>query len=156
MNAELQMLKDCGRYDTNGCYNWQLSTSSNGYGKYFSQEQRRYVAAHRRIWELTKGAIPEGLYVCHKCDNKRCINVEHLFIGTPKDNILDMVAKDKQPKGRTHGMSKLAETVVLEILYYIAAGWRTCDICKLYKLSWNSVNDIRTQRTWKHISNGAL
>jgi len=155
-NEELRKLLGCGRFEPSGCYEWQLSTSSNGYGKYFSQVQKRYVATHRRLWELIKGEIPEGLYVCHTCDNKRCVNIDHLFLGTPKDNITDMVNKNKQPKGETHGMSKLNKDLVIEILYHLAAKWRICDIASKYKINWNCIHDIRTQRTWKHVSNSAL
>ncbi len=64
---------------------------------------------HRLVWELKHGPIPNGLTVCHRCDVRTCINVDHLFLGTNADNVADMVAKKRHraPQGADHGMAKL-------------------------------------------------
>jgi len=84
-----------------GCWIWTASRGSAGYGQFLLKE--RPIGAHRVAWELTKGLIPLGLYVCHKCDNKLCVNPQHLFLGTQADNIADMVSKGRQAKGDNHG-----------------------------------------------------
>lgn len=79
------------RVDANGCWNCQKATRS-GYGAI--KINSKTLGAHRVSYELRFGKIPEGLFVCHKCDNKRCINPSHLFVGTAKDNMQDCKKKD--------------------------------------------------------------
>jgi hypothetical protein len=77
--------------------------------------------AHRIAWTLVCGPIPDGLWVLHKCDTPLCVNVDHLFLGTGKDNSLDMVAKLRGPHGEGHYNSKLTEPDVLLIRALYAA-----------------------------------
>lgn len=78
--------------DENGCLNWKDGTSPAGYGR-SSYSQNYY--SHRMMWELTRGKIPKGKNVLHKCDNPRCCNPDHLYIGTQADNIKDRDADDR-------------------------------------------------------------
>ena len=78
----------------NGCREWTGGASSAGYGQLWFEG--KLVYAHRLAWILVNGPIPEGLFVCHKCDNPPCCNVEgHLFLGTATDNMRDMIAKGR-------------------------------------------------------------
>lgn len=77
----------------NGCWEWTLSRAQ-GYGK-FMNKQRKRVMAHRESYKAFIGEIPKGLLVCHSCDNRLCINPDHLFLGTYKDNMDDMVKKGR-------------------------------------------------------------
>jgi hypothetical protein len=78
-----------------GCWEWRGRILQNGYGQF--DVKRRPTAAHRYAYELTYGAIPDGLIVCHRCDNPRCVRPDHLFLGSHADN-----ARDKSAKGRCH------------------------------------------------------
>lgn len=83
-----------------GCWEW-TGDRRHGYGIVVHEKRRHY--AHRLAWSLVNGPIPAGMYICHHCDNPPCINVEHLFLGTPKDNYDDMVAKDRDRRPGFYG-----------------------------------------------------
>lgn len=78
------------------CWEWLGTKNPNGYGSFSS----RYFSglAHRASWEIFVGPIPDGLFICHKCDNKSCVNPEHLFLGTQYDNMQDKAQKDRLAK----------------------------------------------------------
>ena len=85
---------------TDTCWLWMGCLASNGYG--FFKYDYRQMRAHRFAWQITYGPVPKNMLVCHKCDVRRCVNPEHLFIGTQLDNIHDMLKKGRErPWGRT-------------------------------------------------------
>lgn len=108
---------------TEGCWEWIGLLKPNGYG-WFSIGKRP-INAHRMAWELTHGAIPPKTNVCHRCDNRRCVNPDHLWLGTQSENLLDMWRKGR---GVSRPNPKRGEE------NYQA------------KLSWNDVRFIREQR----------
>jgi hypothetical protein len=92
------------------CWVWKDSTKGFGYG-IFAVTHGKQVGAHRFSWEIHNGPIPEGLEVCHKCDNPPCVNPDHLFLGTHTENLLDMHAKGRGARGDRHGARTKPESI---------------------------------------------
>lgn len=84
---------------TEDCWNWTASSRGQGYGAF--KINGKVIDAHRVSWTIHFGEIPNGLFVCHKCDNKKCVNPDHLFLGTQKDNMNDCLQKGRMiiPEG---------------------------------------------------------
>lgn len=101
------------RVDTSGsCWVWTGACNRKGYGEYhFNGKARR---AHRVSWELTYGPIPEGLIVCHRCDNPSCVRPDHLFLGTHSDNAIDRERKGRggSARGDNHWTRRSPERIV--------------------------------------------
>lgn len=91
---------------SDGCWEWINPTHEFGYGELWVNEKKRSIGAHRISWELHDGPIPSGLVVCHRCDNPRCVRPEHLFLGTPADNVRDCSKKNRIRKGENQPLHK--------------------------------------------------
>lgn len=123
------------------CWEWQRGRHPNGYGacKIAGISTNK---AHRIAWILTRGQIPEGLYVCHRCDNPPCCNPNHLFLGTQKDNIMDNVLKGRQHK-------KLSEKDIIEIRRKCTIeGVSQAKIAKQFDLCRQAVSQIVAGERW--------
>jgi hypothetical protein len=138
----------------NGCWGW----NGNPVRKYPSvQYESKSMLAHRASWLIHHGEIPEGLFVCHHCDNPRCTNPKHLFLGTETDNVRDMYNKGRHPilKGEKAPGSKLTELQVriIKTLLLKDASWQHIEkIANIMKVSFTTIYDIKAERTWKHIN----
>lgn len=77
------------------CLEWDRARNNKGYGTSWSKSEKRARYVHRQVWEEERGNIQAGMCVLHRCDNPPCINIDHLFLGTHKDNSRDMIAKDR-------------------------------------------------------------
>ena len=94
---------------TDNCWNWTGHIEYNGYGSMSIKHKNR--STHRISYEIHFGKIPDGLCVLHKCDNKKCVNPSHLFLGTQLDNVKDRDQKGHTAKGATHGSKTHPERV---------------------------------------------
>ncbi len=111
-----------GETTESGCMIWNgVIDKQTGYGRAYIESQKS-DGAHRVAWMFANGSIPEGLWVLHRCDNKICVNPDHLFLGTNQDNIADKVSKGRQSKGETHGHAKLSAEEVRSIRERFALG----------------------------------
>jgi hypothetical protein len=134
------------------CWTWEGSAhTNNGYGQ-FTLSQSRRVVTHRAAWELTNGPIPEGLSVCHRCDNPKCVRPGHLFLGTHAENMADMGRKGRQrgPKGATHHKARLSEADVVDVRRRLAAGETQLAIGKMYNVHPTTIGYIARGKSWKH------
>lgn len=138
------------KLNENGCH---ICTSHyiDKFGYARINKNRKPLKIHRLIYEQHNGQIPRGLVVMHKCDNRSCINIEHLKLGTQKDNILDMMRKgrDVHPKGVGHGMTRLSENDVIDIFF--SNDYADCLAIK-YGVSKTNINHIRNKNTWRHVT----
>lgn len=139
-----------------GCWEWQGKISKDGYGSF--QEtvsgKKTEIRAHRRSYEIFKGEIPEGMLVCHTCDNPACCNPEHLWLGTPKDNTQDCIKKGRRPLERTRAIAagKITEEQVREIRKLYKNGSSQKELQEKFKLSQSQVSGIVTYRFWRHVT----
>lgn len=86
----------------NDCWVWYGSCCRGGYGHLKRDRQRTMMKVHILAYELFIGPVPQGLFVCHRCDNPPCCNPDHLFLGTPKDNVQDCIAKGRKRLGKIY------------------------------------------------------
>ena len=161
---------------TSGCWLWEKSRSSEGYGLFWAFGKTR--SAHRVAWELYCGKIPDGLFVLHSCDVKSCVNPDHLFLGTHTDNMADMVHKGRQAsgdrssarahperrargdrhgrrthpertaRGESHGAAKLTEAQVIAIRDDPRS---PRIIAQELNVTPETIDQIRRRNTWKHV-----
>lgn len=147
--------------DCNGCWNWTASKNSGGYGNIGIGSRtnggRKTAKAHRVSFYVFKGIDPKGFDVCHVCDNPSCINPEHLFLGTEKDNMQDMVRKGRQAHipSHLHGSAKLTDAAVLEAKKLREAGVSFYSMAKKYGVYRETIRKAVIGKTWKHLSENA-
>lgn len=136
---------------TDTCWIWTASirNKGRGYGQFCLNG--KMVRAHRVAYELEHGPIPQGMHVCHTCDNESCVRPSHLFLGTHTDNMQDKTAKGRgnQPKGEAAGLAKLTEEQVREIrARYYAGGVRQVDLANEFGVAQTTISSVVRKLTW--------
>jgi hypothetical protein len=160
----------------NGCVLWTGGCDGRGYGMIHANGKA--IKTHRLAYLLAHGSLPEGLLVCHNCpggDNPRCINPEHLFLGTPLDNVRDMIAKGRKrqakelpmtrgddhwsrkdpsrvARGATAGGSKIDEQTAVAIVRLLSVGTRQTEIARQLGTTYQIVHAIKQGETWRHLT----
>lgn len=167
-------IKDKVRFEKNfrkstGCWNWTGAVDSGGYGMF--RLERKSVRVHRFMWIIRNGIPKKGLYVCHSCDNRRCINPKHLWLGTCKENIQDMWRKGRgrggisigikngkytkpecTPRGEKNGLAKLTKEDVLAIRKVYKVGYISMsDLAKRFNVDTSNIGYILQRKTWTHV-----
>ena len=130
------------------CWLWTGPKDKDGYG-YAKLRGRRVEKAHRLAFRLYRTNVPDGMLVCHSCDNPACCNPEHLFLGTALDNKTDSVAKDRHVRGeKLYWKAKLTESDVLAIRDDKRSSY---DIAAEYGVTATLVQSIWKRKIWKHV-----
>lgn len=155
-----ERIKSKSKVLSNGCWEWQGAKKGEGLKAYGSlgvgsraDGTRRTVSAHRYSYEVFIGEIPNGLFICHKCDNPSCVNPEHLFAGTRQDNVDDRERKGRNkpfnfPKHENHMRAKLTWKDVNEIRGTKRYRGITVELARKYKVGHKAISDVLNFKTW--------
>jgi hypothetical protein len=138
--------------DPNACWKWKGVPDKKGYG--FIWVNSKNALAHRLSYKLFCGEIAKGMCVCHKCDNPGCVNPKHLFLGTQKENMADMIQKGRsnKAKGSKNGRAKLKEDDIQEIRKMIDSELTLTQIAKQFNVSQWTISRIKRGNNWSHVS----
>lgn len=145
-------------FDPAQCWEWTGSVQGNGYGRFNPGTGSDYV--HRWSYLQFIGPIPDGADVCHSCDNRKCVNPNHLFVGSRADNMADAKAKGRLSRGERHSIAitnnvrhfKLTPGQVRLAIDRLNAGHRVSAIAADFGVTSGAISAIRRGATWKHIT----
>jgi hypothetical protein len=138
--------KHITRIPESGCWIWMSTVEESGYGRVCDGKKPYY--AHRVSYEQKYGNIPNGKMALHYCDVRCCVNPDHIFLGTQKENMVDKVLKNRQAKGTKHGNSKLTQSQAIEAKF----GFEKPEVlAKRFGYSSAMIRQIRSGIYWKHL-----
>ena len=139
------------RSEWNGdCREWMGARNDRGYGQIVVDGQVVYV--HRLMWMIGNGDIPDGMYVCHTCDNPPCFRPAHLFLGTNSDNQRDALAKGRRPIGEQHHAAKLTADDVASIRSAVASGANQRELGAIYGVTQSVISRVASGESWGHVA----
>lgn len=133
------------------CWEWKSGLDEDGYALF--KVDRRTTRAARFSALLIFGTIAPGLWVLHSCDNRKCVNPHHLFLGSPSENSLDREQKGRgrNSQGSANGANKLTESDVLEIRAMYKNGFTQKEIAHRFNIDRANISVIVNRKTWRHI-----
>ena len=139
------------RSNEDACWRWVGIKNSNGYGRFSLGNKHRL--AHRTSYQMFVGEIPAGMNVCHSCDNRLCVNPNHLWLGTQSENLKDAVSKGRMFRpdttGERNGNRKLDWERVRAIRKMVASGERKSKVARVFGVAHSTINFIINNETWK-------
>lgn len=136
-----------------GCWIWLGATNNKGYGVLSIKKDGSWkvVLATRFSYELHHGPIQPGLCALHKCDTPICINPDHLFLGTKRDNTLDAVRKGRIKFGETNGVARLTSDQVIAIRDELAIGASQAELAAKFQIHQSEISRIASRKRWARI-----
>ncbi len=136
------------RTNSEECWEWIGTKEKDGYGVF--KIKRKTYKSHRISWLISKKESIENKLVCHSCDNRGCVNPGHLWLGTNKENVEDMVRKNRQRQGENHSNVKLSEKNIKEILDLYKSGYKQVDLCSKFGIGHAQLSRILSGEAWKN------
>jgi hypothetical protein len=136
--------------DENDCWNWIGNKSDTGYGRYYFED--KVQKAHRVSYKLFVGDIPQGKLICHKCNNRLCINPQHLYVGNHKDNYSDAIKAGTvyMKNGEDNPFAKLKKEQVIKIKeLYIPYKVSAQKLANIFRTSRKNILHIVNNETWR-------
>lgn len=128
-----------------GCWLWMASLGEKGYGEFWFENQMR--RAHRVAWALYRGTIND-LHVLHHCDNRVCVNPDHLYLGTHVQNMAQRESRGMTIRGSRSPLAKLTEE---DVAYIRRSTMTRRELMQIYNLSSGAIQHILQRRTWPHV-----
>lgn len=166
-NANIRKAGPVIRAELGACWIWTGGCFSNGYGRI--KFLNKSLKTHRISWTLENGAIPDGMVICHKCDNPPCCNPSHLFAGTQVDNVADRTSKRREARAersgtKTHpervargersGTAKLNDIRVRVIRRLAECGaMRQVDLARMFDSTQGNIGKVIRRDSWAHVVN---
>lgn len=138
--------------ETTGCWLWTASCAGKGYGQIKIPGERVQIYAHRLSYILHKGVdVEKGKHICHTCDTPKCVNPEHLFMGTNHENHMDMKNKGRSTHGEKNSQAKLTEEKVIQLHGMVKLGIPTKEIARLFGIHQSAVIRIKNGTRWERL-----